>query len=180
MNSNLYMDELSLSPMECELAEANNQQRDLYSQTSPFDCEYINNNANEQTTSKSNDIITNEYRINYDIFGNRIIFPREINIFGSDDSKTKYNKSSENKKIDNMSTSIQYNEKDLNENQDSESAGEKENLDPFGNLITPLKPRKVIGSNTGSMGSRYSTRSPLQDITPDLRKSKVNQYKLEV
>ena len=180
MNSNLYIDELSLLPMECESPEANHQQRDLYSQTSPFEYESMYGNAKNQIASKSNYGITNEYKINYDIFGNRITFPREINIFGSDDSKEKYNNSCENKEIDNMPT-IQSNEKDFNEDQDSESPGEKENVDPFGNLITPLKPRKIMGSNTGSMGSRtYSGRSPLQDITPDLGKNKVNQYKIEV
>ena len=182
MNSNICIDELSLISMEYESPEANHQQRDLYSQTSPFDYDSMHNSVNNQMVSKTNDTITNEYDINYDIFGNRITFPREVNILGSDDSKETDNNSSENKKRDNILISILFNEKDSNPDQDSELAGEKENLDPFGNLITPLKPRrKIIGSNTGSMGSRtYSGRSPLQDITPDLGKKKIDQYKIEV
>ena len=178
MNPNIYIDELSLLAIECESSEVNNQKRDLYSQTSLFDCESTHNSINNPIAPNTNaTTITNEYKIDYDIFGNRITFPREINILREDDSEE-----IEDKKRDNILTSVQYNDKDSNEDQDSELAGEKENLYPLGYLITPLKPRKkIVGSNTGSLGSRtYSGRSPLQDITPDLGKRKADQYKIEV
>ena len=177
MNPNIYIDELSLLAVESESSEVNNQQRDLYSQTSLFNCESTHDSISNLIVQNTNDNITNEYKINYDIFGNRITFPKEISISRDDDSKE-----IEDKKRDNILTSIHYNDKDSNEDQDSELAGEKENLYPLGHLITPLKPRKkIIGSNTGSLGSRtYSGRSPLQDITPDLGKRKTDQYKIEV
>lgn len=48
----------------------------------------------------------------------------------------------------------------------------KENIDPFGKLITPLKAKN---NNSQNSLNRSKNRSPLQDITPPLKGASMNK-----
>lgn len=120
-----------------------------------------------------------EYQVKYDVFGKAIIeylnSPFTYNSASTKDDSSRNN--SHNKSSGKMSKNSLDNEND--DEIDSDLMIEKENMDPSGTLLTPLKGKtKTLGRGPNS--GTNTGRSPLQDITPPLGKKKINSSKIEV
>jgi len=121
-----------------------------------------------------------EYQVKYDIYGKAIIehlnSPFTYHSGSTKDDSSRNN--SHNKSSDKHSKTSLDNE---GEEEVSEWTIEKENLDPTGSLLTPLKSKKKPFRGVGSISGNNAGRSPLQDITPPLGgKKKADTSTIEV
>ncbi len=120
---------------------------------------------------------SHEYSVKQDIFGKPISevvsspFTYHSTSTKDDSSRhNSHNKSSGKHSIDEVEEVTEEFEWDL----------DKENQDPSGSLLTPLKTNKKVFGRGGANSGNNTGRSPLQDITPPIAKKKQDSSKIEV